>query len=188
MKWLKITLTVIFTLLCVSILVYMWKVGAFASEESFKQVVLSAGVLAPILFVFLETLSIIVLFLPCMLGYPVATACFGSLFGFVLNYISAIVGALCIYFISKAFGEKVIKEHISKKHLDKYLKLTGNVGKWECFLFIAFLLPIFPDNALAYIASLSNMKFRRYLWICVLAKPWQLLLYSYGYDFLFNLL
>lgn len=185
---LKVILTVVFTLLCVTILVYLWQNGAFASEDAFKHTIQSAGIFAPIVFVFLETLSIVVLFLPCMLGYPVATACFGSFNGFVLNYISAILGCYVIFIISKVFGNKVIKEHIPKKHLDKYLKLTGNVKKWECFLFIAFLLPIFPDNALAYIASLSDIKLKRYLWICIIAKPWQLLLYSYGYGYLFSIL
>lgn len=166
--------------------VLAWRSGIFASVEAFEGAIDSTGVFAPIIFVIYQTLANLVLFIPCQLGYPVGVACFGPLIGFVLNYISSFIGGLAIYGITHKYGVAIVKKNVSKKVYDKYEKLRSNTKACEIILFVALLLPIFPDNAISYVVSLSDMKFKRYAVIYLLCKPWQLIIYSWGWGAILN--
>lgn len=49
---------------------------------------------------------------------------------------------------------------------------------YERFLFIATLLPLFPDDFLCYLSGLLKMDSRKFIWIIILGKPWCILVYS----------
>lgn len=165
---------------------YLYFKGAFTSEEVFKQVIDDAGVFGWLLFILMCVISNVILFMPCMLGYPVGTICFGSFKGFVLNYIATLLAGAVIYFITHKYGVAFVQRHTSKRVYDKYEKLRHNTKKSEILLAVTLLLPVFPDNIISYIVSLSDMKFHRYMIIYILCKPWKLLMYAYGYDVLFD--
>lgn len=186
MKYLKHILSIV-TILIVCVAVY-WaiKYDAFGSVDNFKEAVDDAGLWGPALFIVLQTIATIVLFIPCMVGYPVATMCFGTVMGFILNYISALLGGMFIYLLVHKYGVEFVKQHTSKKVLTKYERLRYNTDKCERVLAIALTFPCFPDNAISYVVSLSDITFKRYMLISMLCKPWQLLAYSWGWGLILD--
>lgn len=166
--------------------VFALKKGILSSQESFTAFIESCGVFAPLVFVVIETITVVILILPCMLGYPVSTAAFGPFMGFVLNALSTILGSLIIFAIVRKWGKPIVDAIVSKKDFKKYERFMEHTKLFERLLAAAFILPFFPDNALCYIAGLTDIKFKRFAVITVLFKPWTILGYTYGSQFFLN--
>ena len=78
---------------------------------------------------------------------------------------------------------KIVQAFFEQKTIDKYLAyVRTNTFKW--IFFWGILVPGLPDDLLCYIAGLSNMRFRTFIWIILVGKPLSLL----GYSIFVNLL
>lgn len=157
--------------------------GVLSSQDAFVSFIKSTGSFAPVAFVIIETLAVVILILPCAVGYPVSTVAFGPFWGFILNAISTILGSLIIFAIVKKWGRPIADAVVQKKHFEKYERFTNSVSTFEKVLAGILLVPFLPDNVLCYIAGLTKMKFKRFAIIVILFKPWKILFYTYGSDF-----
>ncbi|MCD8391421.1 MAG: VTT domain-containing protein [Firmicutes bacterium] len=172
----------VIVIVCVAAIIGLKK-GVFSSKDAFTRFIDSAGVFAPLAFLIVETVTVVVLILPCAAGYPVSTAAFGPLWGFILNAASTILGSIIIFAIVRKWGKPIVESIVKKKHIDKYEKFLGKTKVFEKILVVSFLLPAFPDNALSYLAGLTKMTFKRFVLLTLIFKPWKLLLYTYGLEY-----
>ena len=62
---------------------------------------------------------------------------------------------------------------VSRRLSEKYQDVIRS--KASVFLVLAFLFPYFPDDVLCILAGLTELPFRRFLVIVLLARPWGLL-------------
>ena len=157
--------------------------GILSSQETFVSFIESTGSFAPIAFLLIETVSVVVLILPCAFGYPVAAVAFGPFWGFILNAIATIAGSIIIFAIVRQWGQPLADAAVKRKNLKKYERFMNNTKAFEKILAGVLLVPFLPDNVLCYIAGLTKMKFRRVVAIVILFKPWKILFYTYGSDF-----
>ena len=167
------------------VLTVVWALhkGVLSSQDSFVNFIQSTGSFAPIAFFIIETISVVILILPCAVGYPVATVAFGPFWGFMLNAAATIAGSLIIFAIVRKWGQPIAEAAVKRKNFKKYERFTNSVSLFEKILAGVLLVPFFPDNVLCYIAGLTKMKFKRFAIIVVLFKPWKILFYTYGSDF-----
>lgn len=186
-KIIKNILLIIFFSIITFIAIWSIKNNIYTSKENFIKAIENCGIFAPIFFVILETISIVVLFLPCMVGYPAGTILFGPFLSSVYNIISTILGLIIIYIFIKKYGIQILNEFDKNKKYEKYLQKLNN-KKFKIFFITSLILPIFPDNLLCYIASLSNINFKTYLKIICFSRPWQIIFYCYGINEIFNIL
>ena len=71
-------------------------------------------------------------------------------------------GHFVMFMLGKHFSEKVALKFVKQETYDHYLEIvSGKKGKLT--LFIAFLLPFFPDDALCLIAGSSNLTYKEFL-------------------------
>ena len=167
------------------ILAVVWGMsrGVLSSQEAFVEFIESTGSFAPIAFLIIETVAVVILILPCAVGYPVATVAFGPFWSFILNAIATIAGSVIIFAIVRQWGQPIAEAAVKRKNFEKYEKFTNNTKVFEKFLAVFLLMPFLPDNVLCYVAGLTKMKFKRFLAIVILFKPWKILFYTYGSDF-----
>ena len=66
----------------------------------------------------------------------------------------------------------------SQKQYDKWEEKIRGKKSYDVFLFVATLLPMFPDDFLCYFSGLIKMDPKRFIWIIILGKPWCILAYS----------
>lgn len=173
----------LFIIICSLVVIVGLKSGVFASVEAFESFIEKSGVFSPILFVILETISVIILIIPCSMGYAVGAAVFGAFWGTVLNAISSFLGSLIIFLVVKKWGQKLLEAFVSEKGLNKYYKLLENQKRFERFFSVMLLLPFTPDNILCYIAGNTKMTTKRYCCIILLFKLWKIIVFCYGVDF-----
>jgi len=178
----RITAAVIgLVIIVVLIFVKKFAEGKIDSVESLQRYVLTFGIFAPLVLVFLQALQVVIPVLPGFLGCAVGAVLFGPMGGFWCNYIGISVGSIIAYFLARKYGMDIVLLMFPKKEYDKWSVKIKKSKSYGVFLFIATLLPLFPDDFLCYFSGLVKMEKKKFIWIILLGKPWCILAYSYAF-------
>lgn len=179
---LKQRITAVAYLFIILIAVFLVKelfAGKFNSIESLQKYILTFGIYAPIILVFFQALQVVIPVLPGFLGCVVGAILFGTMGGFWCNYIGISIGSIIAFFLGRKYGIDIVLLMFPKKMYDKWSKKIKKSKSYAVFLFIATLLPLFPDDFLCYFSGLMRMDSKKFIWIIILGKPWCILVYSY---------
>lgn len=143
--------------------------GFFTDPTKLKAFILSFGAWAPFVFFSLQFLQVIMAFIPGNVLGVVGGGLFGHLNSFLLNSSAIYLGSIVMFMLGKHFSERVALKFVKKETYDHYLDIvSGKKGKLT--LFIAFLLPFFPDDALCLIAGSSNLTYKEFLLFLFLGR------------------
>lgn len=165
------------TIFITIIVLYAIKLGIFQDKNLFIDYIKNYGVFAPISFIILQIIQVIFPIIPSTFSCLAGVLAFGPITGFIYNYIGLLIGSCIAYFLAKKYGLNLIKKIFRKETIDKYLKYIEGNYFFKIFL-IVIILPGFPDDLLCYIAGISNIKFKQFLSIILVGKPFSLLTYS----------
>ncbi len=150
----------------------------FSTVESFREYMEGYGVAAPIFLTVVQALQVVVPVLPGYLGCAAGAIAFGTATGFWCNYIGICAGSIIAYFLARRFGMDIMLTMFSQKQYDKWSKKIKKSWSYSVFLFVATLLPLFPDDFLCYFSGVIKMNRKKFIWIILLGKPWCILAYS----------
>lgn len=140
------------------------------------------GVWGPLVLTAIQAIQVVLPVLPGFLGCAVGAVLFGPFAGFLCNYIGISAGSIIAFFLAKRFGQPLLRDLFPAGKYDKYSRWASKSRSYSAFLFMATLLPLFPDDYLCYLTGLSKMTARRFIMIIVLGKPWCILAYSWGFS------
>ena len=87
-----------------------------------------------------------------------------------------VIGSLLVFSLARVLGRDFTDKIVSQTLSEKYQSVLH--AKSSVFLALAFLFPFFPDDMLCILAGLTNLSFRRFALIVLLARPWGLLFAS----------
>ena len=176
--------------LCIFLIAFFVKAaidGHFETIDTFQAFVHSYGIIAPIMFVFIQTIQVVIPIIPGVIGCTAGGALFGAIEGFAYNYIGICGGSFIAFFLARKYGIKLVKMLVSEKHYNKYMPLLS--GKTMIILlWVCVLLPLAPDDALCYLAGLTTMKKRQFIPIILIGKIFLIAFYSFGVDALLHML
>lgn len=164
------------------ILVLIMKVmleNKFTSVDDFRAYIDKFGIAGPFVLTFFQAFQVVVPVLPGYLGCAAGAVAFGPEVGFLCNYIGISAGSVISYFLGRRYGISIVNILFSEKTYKKWRTKIEKSKSYERFLFIATLLPLFPDDFLCYFSGLIKMDRRKFIWIIILGKPWCILTYSY---------
>ena len=142
------------------ILGYIFPSSFFGSQEAIRDFVSQFGVFAPLAFIMLQILQVII---TPFSHYAVSIAggfIFGTWQGFIYNWIGRVIGTAIAFYLARIFGRKIIKHVVKKETIQKYDYIFE---KGKLLLFLAYFLPVFPDDELSYLAGISSMSPRIFL-------------------------
>ncbi len=181
----SVLMLVIFT-----ILGYLgYRAGLFNSLDSFRAYILSKGKLAPLFFMLIQVVQIVLPVIPGGLTTVFGVIIFGAFWGFIYNYISICIGSILVFFISRNFGKSIVIRIFGKDTFEKYHHKI-NDKSYEKFFALAILFPVAPDDFLCYLSGLTDMSFKKFASIIFLFKGPSIFLYSMawvmGLDFIFE--
>lgn len=171
-------ITVFGTILMCIFFYYALKAEIFTSEEKMKIFLEKGGVFAPIIFVIIQIVQVVIPLIPGGISQGVGVLVFGPLWGFVYNYVGIVIGSIIVFFIARKYGMKLIKKMFKKELIDKYINWLDKGKKFEKFFALAIFFPITPDDFLCYLAGVTNMNAKTYIAIIVLLKPFTIFMYS----------
>lgn len=156
----------------------------FDSVESLQNYMKSFGIAAPLILTVFQAAQVVVPVLPGYLGCAAGAVAFGSMTGFWCNYIGISAGSIIAYFLAQKYGIAVVNAMFPQKQYERWSRRIEKSKSYEWFLFIATLLPLFPDDFLCYFSGLIKMNCKKFVWIILLGKLWCILAYSIAFGFI----
>ena len=141
----------------------------------------SFGLAGPIVLTLFQALQVVIPILPGYLGCAAGAISFGTVVGFLCNYIGISAGSIIAYYLARKYGVELVIALFSEKQYLKWKRKVEGKKSYDAFLFIATLLPMFPDDFLCYFSGLIGMDEKRFIWIIILGKPWCILAYSIAF-------
>lgn len=170
-KWvLKICLTVIFVLLLGFVSVkYLFPIYHLAETGTSADITEQFGIFAPLWFVLLIALQIVIAFIP---GGPLemtAGALFGGWLGTILTIAGVLLGDIAVYCLVKRFGRSLVNFFISEEKIKK-LSVLEDEKKLTFWVFLLFLIPGIPKDVLTYIIPLTRMPSGQFFILSTLAR------------------
>ena len=170
------------------LLFYGFRMGIFASPEVLQTFLLNFGFWAPIVFVAIQAVQVVIPILPGGIGCVAGVIAFGPIWGFIYNYIGICAGSIIAFLLARKYGRTFVQAVTNEKQFTKYENWMERGNKFDWLFGIAIFLPVAPDDLLCYLAGLTKMKLRRFTWIILLGKPLALWLYSMGVTSIITLL
>lgn len=136
----------------------------FSSREQISQFLKNFGIWAPLIFIGLSIIPVVVTPLNHSIFALAGGFIFGPWLGFLFNWIAKIIGSLINFFVGRILGKKVVFRLIKKQELTQYNMLFS---KGKFVLFLIFSVPFLTNDTLSYLAGISSMKFPAFLFIII---------------------
>ena len=176
-KKLKTVLIIVLITIIVIIIRQLFQ-AKIHSVEDLQNYMKTFGVFAPVALTLFQAFQVVVPVVPGYLGCAAGAIAFGTWIGFICNYVGISFGSIIAYFLARRYGMDIILMMFSQQQYDKWSAKINQSKSYGRFLFIATLLPLFPDDFLCYFSGLIRMNARKFIWIIILGKPWCILAYS----------
>ena len=129
-----------------------------------------------LLFFLVQFLSVVLAPIPSNIVAAAGGVLFGTWPAFLLTFGAVLTGSMLVFTLARILGRDFADRLVSRKLSEKYQELLR--AKAPVFLTLAFLFPFFPDDMLCILAGLTDISFRRFTIIVLLARPWGLLFAS----------
>lgn len=187
-KWIVVKAMISVYVLLLFFLILCWillKTGFFKvvdSPEKLQQYLEKAGVWMPILYMILQFLQVVVLPIPSVVSTVAGVALFGAFWAMIYSLTGILLGSLTAFFIGRKLGNKAVGWMVGKETLLKWQKKLK--GKDNLFLTLMFILPLFPDDILCFIAGLSTMTTKYFLIAILLSRAVGIFATCYSIDFI----
>lgn len=124
-----------------------------------RRIVLSFGVLSPVVFIFLNIIRPFT-FLPVTPFTIAGGYIFGHFYGLLLSLIGTLLSAVLTFFLSRYLFRDHIKRWLKGRYdgADKSFESSGIF-----MIAAARVIPVIPFDAVSYIAGISNITFTDYI-------------------------
>lgn len=135
------------------------------------------GPIAGILLIILES---ILPMLPLSVFITLNMVSFGSLFGFLISWLSTIVGCMLSFTLFRHFFQKRLYQFIKKKEQDKFaniMKTISNISFSNLVILIA--IPFSPAFFINIAAGVSKIKIEKFFLAVIIGK--MVMVYFWGY-------
>lgn len=156
--------------------------GKFNSKETFQNYIQGYGIFAPFVLTIFQALQVVIPVLPGFLGCAVGAVMFGPLVGFLCNYIGISAGSIIAFILARKYGSGLVDALFPSEKYAKWAERAASSKSYAGFIFVATLLPLFPDDYLCYLSGLTKMTLKKFSWLIILGKPWCILAYSLGFS------
>lgn len=148
------------------------------SIQALRDYISEFGNMAVFLFILFCFLQVIILPVPGSVAVAAGVALFGPLKCALYSFIGIVIGSIVAFAIGRWIGYKAVKWIVGKDTLDKWLEKLK--GKDYLILSIMFLLPMFPDDVLCFVAGLSSMTWPYFIIMIIVTRAISVFSTSYS--------
>ncbi len=134
-----------------------WLLRLYRDKHFLKETVRAWGWMAPLVFMAIQALQVIISPIPGEITGPVGGALFGVWWGVVYSTIGLTVGTLFCFWVGRRWGEPLVRPWLSEHHWNRMSFILEAEGAIICF--ILYLVPGFPKDIISYLFGLSPMPF-----------------------------
>lgn len=143
-------------------------ISKLTSIEALREYIASFGATAVLIFILFQFLQVVILPIPGSVSVGVGVALFGPLRCSIFSFIGIFTGSIVAFAIGRVVGYKAVCWIVGKDDLDKWLEKVK--GKDYLLLSIMFLLPLFPDDVLCFVAGLSSITWTYFIIMIIITR------------------
>jgi uncharacterized membrane protein YdjX (TVP38/TMEM64 family) len=140
----------------------------YQDQEAFKKVISSYGAYAPLAYILLQVLQVVIAPIPGGAIEFLGGVLFGVKAGCAYSMIGLVLGSWLAFGLARIFEKVAVEKFVSEETRRKFDYLVEHEG--VILSFILFLLPGFPKDALCYILGLTPMHLGIFLVISTLGR------------------
>jgi uncharacterized membrane protein YdjX (TVP38/TMEM64 family) len=185
-KIVKVGLGIYILLATCFVLVYLLQItgffAVFNDAERLQAYLESAGAWMPIAYIALQFLQVIILPIPGIVSTAVGVAIFGAFWTAAYSVLGIVLGSFAAFYIGRKWGNKAVAWLVGEETLVKWRKKLK--GKDNLLLSLMFILPLFPDDILCFIAGLSTMSNRYFAIMMICTRILSIFATCYSVDFI----
>jgi len=143
-------------------------VRLYRDKYFLRDTVAAWGWMAPVVFVLIQALQVIISPIPGEITGPVGGALFGTAWGLFYSTVGLTIGTMICFAIGRKWGEPLVRPWLSEHHWDKLNFILEAEGAILCF--ILYLIPGFPKDIISYLFGISPMPFWLFALISTVAR------------------
>jgi uncharacterized membrane protein YdjX (TVP38/TMEM64 family) len=140
----------------------------FGSPEEFRSWVEGFGAWGPVAYVLALAAQVIVVPVPGTLFPPVGALAFGPWPALALSLVGLALGSALVFLIARRWGRPIAVRLAGEDRIQRYEAVFSARG--SLLLWLVFLLPLLPDDAVCALAGLSAISFRRFMVIATVGR------------------
>ncbi|WP_018659035.1 TVP38/TMEM64 family protein [Allofustis seminis] len=154
--------------------------GFLTDSERMAAFLNRAGYGAPIVFIFIQLLQVVIPIIPAGVTIPIGTLVFGFWYGFFLNFVGIMVGSVIIFMLARRYGRPFVQMVLDERSYKKYASWMESEQGFERLFTYAMFIPLTPADFLCCFAGLTPIRFKKFMIVLTLSKIPTLFLYQYG--------
>jgi|SRR5687767_8159810 len=132
-------------------------VRLYQDKHYLKETVRSWGWMAPLVFIVIQSLQVVISPIPGEITGPVGGALFGTMWGLIYSTIGLTIGTLVCFGLGRMWGEPLIRPWLSERNWHNLKFILEAEGAILCF--ILYVIPGFPKDIISYLFGMSPMPF-----------------------------
>jgi uncharacterized membrane protein YdjX (TVP38/TMEM64 family) len=138
------------------------------------------GILAPFVFVGIQTVQVVAAPIPGQLLGVVGGYLFGPFRGALYSILGVTLGSYVVFRLSRHYGRPYVEDAVQPAVLERFDGFISRGGVPA--LFVIFLLPTFPDDAVCFLAGLTDLRMRTLVTLVVVGRFPSFLAVAYAGD------
>jgi uncharacterized membrane protein YdjX (TVP38/TMEM64 family) len=161
-------LAIIIWLVAADAAIIRFVVRLYQDKKFLKETVRSWGWMAPLVFIAIQALQVIISPIPGEITGPVGGALFGTGLGLFYSSIGLTIGTLFCFWVGRKWGEPLVRPWLSEHHWNRMNFILEAEGAIICF--ILYLIPGFPKDIVSYLFGISPMPFWLFAIVSTVAR------------------
>jgi uncharacterized membrane protein YdjX (TVP38/TMEM64 family) len=143
---------------------YRFLLRLYVDRHFLKQTLRQWGILAPVIFITLQALQVIIAPIPGEVTGILGGYLFGERFGFLYSTVGLTAGSVAAFGVGRWLGARYVRTLVSQETWDKMGFIVEAEGAILCF--VIYLIPGLPKDMVCYLFGMSPMP----LWVFTLVS------------------
>ena len=169
--WLAVGIAVVGAMLLVGDDIGGWWAGlseTLATPDAFRAWVDGLGAWGPIGYLLAQAAQVVVVPIPGTLFPPVGALAFGPWPAMALSLAGMALGSAIVFLVARRWGRPLAIRLAGAERIQRYESLMTARG--GLLIWLVFLLPFLPDDAVCALAGLSGIGFGRFMVIATVGR------------------
>lgn len=184
-KQLAGTSIVVVLALVLLVTLFVWHWLSSFSQDDFRDYIRSFGALGWLVLLGLQILQVFIALIPGEVVESAAGYAFGPIAGTLICYVGIAIASMLIFQLTRRYGVRLVEVFVPRERINE-LRFLNTASKRNALLFLLYFIPGTPKDLLTYFAGLTDIRFREFLILSLLARIPSVLSSTFGGHMLGN--
>lgn len=143
-------------------------VSFFSEPDRVSAFIENTGPWGPVVFILVQIAQVFAAPIPGQITGFVGGFLFGAVPGTIYATIGGTIGCALVFILARRLGRPFVERFVKPDILERFDFISGRHGL--LVLLLIFLIPIFPDDLICYVAGLTLIPIRRLILVALVGR------------------